>query len=588
MSNDIYFVTDLQNAAQLTELLNNPESILTFNENNADISAKMKRPKSIKDLFRVKSKKHSKKNWPLSVEALRKVVLFSKQLKAHFEISLTGEGQWEVGNQIEEVYVRSLKTLRVLPWLQALYMPSKKKDKRKSLFGKPKPPLWAKPKKKDSKKSKEVAKEENTEKPADAPLADDVAHELVSQDADNAAPTPRVNVIGSANDLFGDDGSLRSPKTVSELKGPLLETVHEDHREAFPEGPPLSECMARFDAYQRGLFADDNANSNNAEAAPNSWSTWPPPKQRIRGDPMADQEAARAAALKQEAEAGGRRVMSSAMTMRPASKLTNKHEVTLRDIVGVDDDVLAWEAQRAGAAGDQAAKLNAAREDLELRVRQEAENEAAKREQAEKRREAAEKRREEEAFQAAIRAEQRRLQEESRARRRLETAAAQVAYAEARAHPHSQPAPRPPMSPDSSSDSDGDQPYIQSGMPVVYPSSIVVRGGGANAQHHSEGGSAPARPVYPSSVVRRGHGTSGGGGGAAAPAELTYHQKEAFAMRQREAMREAMRSQPGWSGKVQELAEFGGVSVVSAEAVLENFHGNLKAGKLYFLERMAM
>ena len=170
MATDIYFVTDLQSAQQLTDLLNCPESIVTFNESNADMAAKAKKRSSIKNLF----KKKKKKSWPESAKALRKVVLYSKQQKVHYEVSVVGQGQghWEIGNPIEEAYVRSLKTLRVVPWLRSLYAPSKKdlkkqkkkekklkekeKHKSKSLFHVPKPPkpLWGIKKKKSKNKGK--------------------------------------------------------------------------------------------------------------------------------------------------------------------------------------------------------------------------------------------------------------------------------------------------------------------------------------------------------------------------------------------------------------------------------------------------
>ena len=149
MTDNIYFITDVQTPSQLTDLLNNPASISILDESSlAGVGAvETRRSGSIKDLFR-KSKTLAKRKWPSHPDALRKVVLYSKCQKAHYEICKGDDAQWRLGNMIEEVYVRSLKTLRVVPWLQSLYMPKgdkkKKSGKKKDKKKKNKPPLFGK------------------------------------------------------------------------------------------------------------------------------------------------------------------------------------------------------------------------------------------------------------------------------------------------------------------------------------------------------------------------------------------------------------------------------------------------------------
>ena len=593
MADAIFFVTDLQSAEECADLLNFPESILTFNEHAVEMSVKLK---TFKDLFRKPKHLKKKKKWPSSVKSLRKVVIFSKKQKAHYEIANDGEGHWEVGSPIEEVYVRSLKTLRVVPWLQSLYNAKKKgkKEKKAPLFV-IKPPKWARKHKKkkaeaadaavsvadsvspkpienDASKAEAEAAEQPVveptpskhETPASAAAAAAAARSDNGKDCDAAdvkTASNRVSVVGSANDLFGDDGQLKPPEKVSSmrirsmdgrfeshagrqtaLRQPALSTVREGQPETFGDESSL-QYVAHSKARQMAAMRDHYDCGDNNGGPGGAWSTWPPPRRRTHGNHLAAQAAANAASQEQQ------QILSPSIS-RPAS---SDHEVTLRDIVGVNDKVLAWEAQRKGAAGDQAAKLNAAREDLEQRVQMEAEQEAAKQAAAERRRAEAERKQAEARFQAAIRAEQERLKEQARYRNEMMRASGGVR------HPHSHPAPKPPAS----------APVYPTAAPV-YPTRTPVY---PNTVGH--GGSAAAasgrRVVYPSSVARGG--------------SVAQHQAH---VQQRPTLQDQLRSQPDWQSKVQELAEFGGVSTASAEAVLENSYGDLKAGKLYFLERMSL
>jgi hypothetical protein len=625
MATDIYFVTDLQNAQQLTELLNEPESIVNFNPCSADIKEKRK------SIF----SKKKKTDWPASVDALRKVVLFSKQRKAHFEIAQVSPNEWQIiDTPIEEVYVRNLKTLRVVPWLQKLYMPDKKGKKKKLKMLLP-PAAWTLKSKNNNNNSqtpppiptspkplRPASQPSHASVPRPQPQPPVQQQQPQQQPAAAAAAAPaeqrqrdaadlhafdgeanayaagaifgvggaRVNVVGSANDLFGDDGELKSAAEIGSAAA-RLQTVREDHREAFPGAQRF-----RSQAYNRpgadpALIHDDGGPGG-------AWSTWPPPKQRSRGNHLA---ACAAAAdnsagttqsqrlIAEEAEEADGDGVPRIHSMRASS--TTKHEKTLRDIVGVDDAVLAWEAQRKGAAGDQAAALNAAREDLEERVRrqqeeQEAAHACAHAAEKQRRAERAEEARRQAEFQAALRAEQKKLQAAAKLslqRQALARSGGGGGGGGQRYHPHSQPAPRPPL--------------VSGGGGAEYDDR------GAAATSASAGG----RIVYPAHIVRR--GSSSASASAAEPQQHlpqreesedssdgdqpdmpvpAYHQsREAAAMWERNARRDTMRSQPDWQEKVDDLANFGGVSNASAEAVLENFHGNLKAGKLYFLERMS-
>lgn len=597
MNQTIFFVTDVQCPAVLQRLLNEPDSIVSLEEEaaaNEKIRNSTKKHTSFKQIFRLSkslSLKKKKKKQPETVDELRKVVFFSNQQKAHYEMCVDEQRKWTLGPQIEEEYVRNLKTLRIVPWMQSIYLQKEKrlkkekKKQKKALLkaANKKPPLFPKPAKKPSifsKKHKKDKKSKRKSKDIFGKPTDDndnnskdgeeagAARLFVETSAPNSAPqhkqnladgnsnsdnqqyhhqaaaaaqheatedtpvtpkTPKtpVQVVASANDLFGDDGNLRSPQNnhlatgdpataASTLRGPtVLGPAGEDHREAFPEGPPRPWARSSHILQKT------------------SWSTWPP--NRSRTDAAKKREEERDAALaggagKGDGAAAAAAHFSCSRTMAPSRRNLNSHELTLRNIVGADDEVLAWEVKREDATGDEAAKLTAARENMEHQVLVEEENEAARRERErrarERRRQAAEAAKAREAMhrrrgeQAALQAEQERLR--VNALRDLEAAVAKERAARAEAEAQ------------------------EAAVKVLYPTTIV-RGGSNHLQRQQQ-------------MVQE-----------------QQHQ---------ESLQHSMRSRPEWWTHVSELADMGAVSMEEADKVLERYNGSLKAAKLFYYQRM--
>lgn len=585
---EIYFVTDVQNPQVLTELLNKPDAVAHLDDETAErLLLKKKKRSSIKSLFR--KSKIAQKKWPTSVDSLRKVVFFSQKLKSHFEVVLDEAGRWELGNQIEEAYVRALKTLRVLPWLQELYLEKLKKEKKlrkkaekaekerkRAEKARLKPPLFPKPQKHKSKKKDKLNKPTSifSKKPkakAPEPVAVDVdeqselSAQLNPSEPPAASSSPEVSAhvqtVVSANDLFTNDGCLRSPRQSQQSslsqRGPtvlVLGTVSEDHRDAFPEG----------------LEMPPRPYGRSPPSPQQSWSTWPPARSRTYAARKREEERARAVANANEndhdhgSEAGGSEAggasdsnsnskrspgLTQSQTLgRQYHRSYNSHELTLKNIVGVGDAVLAWEAQREGAADDQAARLHAARENMKHQVLVEEEHEAAKRIKAEEAAEARRRAQEEEAAMA-----RRREARELLRQRQTEQAALQAEQERLRL------------------------------IALEQLQAAVAAERAVRAESECDTSSAEAEPqvAYPTTIVR------GGANHMRRQQEMLREQQEARRREQeRQAVLESLRAQPSWREHVHELAMFGGVADADAEHILEVYNGSLKAAKLHYYQNM--